>query len=73
MVNPHHLIFGQFTKNDNFNWIKKAEIALKNSGYHFSEYSGGYMEFYEEFLTAISDPRRFTYTPLIVSKGIKQA
>jgi hypothetical protein len=68
---PHHLIFGEATEIDTFNWKKKVEIAVKRSGYQFKEFKGGYEEFFEEFTRFFSDPRRFTYTPLISCKGRK--
>lgn len=68
---PHHLIFGEATEIDTFNWKKKVEVAVKRSGYQFKGYKGGYEEFFEEFMRFFSDPRRFTYTPLISCKGRK--
>ncbi len=71
-LSAHHLIFGELDKVDFFNWNKKAEVAAKNSGYDFDkEFPGGYEEFLEEFQRFFSDPRRFTYTPLIACRGIK--
>ena len=68
---PHHLIFGEATEIDTFNWKKKIEVAVKRSGYPFKEYKKGYEEFYEEFMRFFSDPRRFTYTPVISCRGCK--
>jgi ubiquinone/menaquinone biosynthesis C-methylase UbiE len=68
---PHHLIFGKLKEIDAFNWMKKLEVAVKKSGYHFLEYKGGYEEFLEECKRFFSDPRRFTYTPLIACRGCK--
>jgi len=68
---PHHLIFGQLKDSDAFNWRKKVEIAASYSGYPFDEYNGGYEEFLEEFNGYFQDPRRFTYTPLILCRGVK--
>lgn len=68
---PHHLIFGKLNEIDAFNWTKKVEIAVKRLGYDFKEYKGGYEEFFEEFVRFFSDPRRFTYTPLISCRGCK--
>lgn len=68
---PHHLIYGELRQVDEFNWVQKVEIAVKNSGYTFDEYKGGYDEFTEEFRTFFSDPRRFTYTPIISCRGVK--
>ncbi len=68
---PHHLIFGEPKEIDTFNWKKKVEVAVKRSGYQFTEYKGGFEEFYKEFMDFFSNPRRFTYTPLISCKGRK--
>jgi ubiquinone/menaquinone biosynthesis C-methylase UbiE len=68
---PHHLIFGKLKEIDAFNWMKKLEVAVKKSGFHFLEYKGGYEEFLEECKRFFSDPRRFTYTPLIACRGCK--
>lgn len=68
---PHHLIFGKTKEVDNFNWTKKVQVAAKNSGYDFKEYKGGYEEFFKEFKSFFSDPRRFTYTPVISCRGSK--
>lgn len=71
MVAPHNLIYKTFKENEKFNWKKKAEIAAIKSGYEFSEYPGGYKEFLAELDAACSDPRSFTYTPLVVCCGRK--
>jgi hypothetical protein len=68
---PHHLIFGELKDTDAFNWTKKFEVGVKKSGYHFLEYEGGYEEFLKECKGFFSDPRRFTYTPVISCKGRK--
>ena len=68
---PHHLIFGDLKEIDAFNWNKKIEVAVKKLGYDFKEYKGGSEEFIEEFKHFFSDPRRFTYTPVISCKGRK--
>ncbi len=67
----HHLIFGELNQVDAFNWTKKVEVAGKNSGYSFSEYDGGYDDFFEEFRNFFHHPRRFTYTPIISCRGEK--
>jgi len=68
---PHHLIYGELNQVDKFNWVQKVEIAVKSSGYKFDEYKGDYEEFTNEFKNFFSDPRRFTYTPIISCRGIK--
>jgi SAM-dependent methyltransferase len=70
-MTPHHLIFGKLNEVDAFNWTKKVEIAVRRSGYGFEAYEGGYEEFYQEFVNFFSNPRRFTYTPLIACYGRK--
>jgi SAM-dependent methyltransferase len=67
----HHLIAGQLDDVDAYNWLRKVDVAVQNSGYGFPAYAGGYQEFREEFKRFFSDPRRFTYTPLIACRGIK--
>jgi len=68
---PHHLIYGELKPTDHFNWSKKVELAGIKSGYPFNEYKAGYEEFAKEFKAAFANPRRFTYTPVICSRGRK--
>ena len=70
-VEAHHLIFGNLNEKDEYNWTKKLQVASDKSGYQFHEYRGGSKEFFEEFKTFFSDPRRFTYTPVISCRGYK--
>ncbi len=70
-LEAHHLIFGELNEVDAFNWTKKVEVGGKLSGYPFDEYEGGYEEFFKEFNKMFSDPRRFTYTPVILCRGKK--
>ena len=65
-----HVIFGELQEKDAFNWLKKLEAARK-SGFTFDEYAGGYDEFAADFLSFFADPRRFTYSPVIVCCGVK--
>jgi SAM-dependent methyltransferase len=70
-MTPHHLIYGKLNDIDAYNWTKKIEVAAKTSGYEFDEYPGGYEEFFAEFRKFFTDPRRFTYTPIISCRGCK--
>jgi ubiquinone/menaquinone biosynthesis C-methylase UbiE len=70
-VAAHHLIFGPLKEVDAFNWMKKAEVAAERSGHLFADYAGGLQGFLEEFRAFFSDPRRFTYTPIISCRGRK--
>ncbi len=68
---PHHLIFGELKNSDDFNWMKKIQMASVKATDIFEEYPGGYNAFFTDFSTFFHDPRRFTYTPLIMCKGRK--
>ena len=70
-VTPHNLIYGDLRDDQAYNWTKKVEIAAKNSGCRFDDYSGGYPEFFAEFKEFFSSKRRFSYTPLIACRGRK--
>ncbi len=68
---PHHLIFGKLKDKDAFNWKKKIEVISKKMDFKFEGYEKGYEEFLEEFNRFFTNPRRFTYTPIILCKGSK--
>ena len=70
-ITTHHLIFGELKDNDKQNWLYKVEVAAQKSGYPFPEFSGGFEEFKSEFIKFFLDPRRFTYTPIILVRGCK--
>jgi len=70
-VEGHHLIYGELRENDAFNWMKKIEVAPQRIGYDFPDYPGGYPEFRQEFERFFGDPRRFTYSPLVIAVGRK--
>ncbi|HME45524.1 MAG TPA: methyltransferase domain-containing protein [Syntrophorhabdales bacterium] len=72
-VSAHHLIYGALGNVDAFNWTKKIEIVSEKAGLAFAEYTGGRDEFMEEFTRFFSNPRRFSYTPLICVRGCKPA
>jgi ubiquinone/menaquinone biosynthesis C-methylase UbiE len=72
-VSAHHLIYGALRNVDAFNWAKKIEIVSRRAGFAFDEYKGGRDEFMGEFTRFFSDPRRFSYTPLICVRGCKAA
>ncbi len=64
-MKAHHLIYGELSQVDDYNWLKKIEIVAKRSNYSFKEYSNGYEGFLSEFKSFFKDPGRFTYTPII--------
>lgn len=67
----HHLFFGSIKETDFFNWMKKTKIIVKRFADLFSDYPGGCDAFIDDFKMFLIDPRRFTYTPLILCKGMK--
>jgi len=70
-VAGHHVIYGELKESDAFNWLKKVEIAPRRINFSFDEYENGYEEFVHEFKNFFADPRRFTYSPLVICRGIK--
>lgn len=68
---PHHLIYGEIRPEDNFNWIKKLEVVSRKATNSFEKYPGGYGAFFADFKKFFHDPRRFTYTPMILVKGMR--
>jgi 2-polyprenyl-3-methyl-5-hydroxy-6-metoxy-1,4-benzoquinol methylase len=67
----HHLFYGKIRDEDIFNWIRKTETASLKMKELFEDYPGGYDDFFADFKKFFLDPRRFTYTPLILCKGRK--
>ena len=70
-LSAHNLIYGPLKEADKFNFRKKIEVAGNKTGYTFDNFGGSPKKFYEEFMKAFSDPRRFLYTPLISCRGQK--
>lgn len=70
-VGAHHVIYGQLGSVDFFNWSRKIKMVTERASFVFNEYQDGAKGFTEEFNRFFSDPRRFTYTPLICAKGMK--
>lgn len=70
-VSGHHVIYGELQESDAFNWLKKVEVAPQKVGYTFDRYPGGNEEFLAEFKKFFSDPRRFTYSPIVLCAGKK--
>lgn len=70
-MKAHHLFYGKIGENDIFNWQKKIEMATTTGKALIKEYPGGTDGFTGDFKRFFTDPRRFTYTPLIMCKGTK--
>jgi ubiquinone/menaquinone biosynthesis C-methylase UbiE len=71
MGEMHHLIYGVTSEEEQYNWLRKLEVVAQKSGCSFSAFGGGYEEFCTEYKAFLNDPLRFTYTPLILARGIK--
>ncbi len=69
-VAAHHLIFGELKDSDAFNWMKKVEVLSRKISFGFDD-GWGCEEFSEEFRNFFTNPRRFTYTPIISCRGRK--
>jgi SAM-dependent methyltransferase len=67
----HNLIYGEAREADIFNWLKKVEIGTRKLDALVNGYPGGSNAFTSDFKKFFLDPRRFTYTPLIMCKGIR--
>ncbi len=72
-MSAHHLIYGELSETDRFNWLSKAEATRNAAGLFADSYPGGYEEFRRELVAYLEHPRRFIYTPLIMCKGKKPA
>lgn len=67
----YRLTFGDIDEIEVYNLMKKVEVIPQKIQFSFEEYPGGYEEFREEAETYFSDPRRFSYTPMILCRGCK--
>jgi len=70
-LRAHHLIYGEANETDLFNWTKKLEMVAAKAPEVFKDYPGGNKKFFADFVRFFNEPRRFTYTPLILCKGMK--
>jgi len=71
-MRAHHLIYGDVEEGDLFNWTKKVEMVVDKAPVLIKEdYPDGPAQFFKEFKEFFLNPRRFTYTPLIMCKGVK--
>jgi len=66
----HHLIYGELTEADEYNWGKKIEVLARKLPIDLPGYAGP-DEFYDDFMNFFHDPARFTYTPVIAAWGRK--
>jgi SAM-dependent methyltransferase len=67
----HNLIFGEIKDKDIFNLTKKVEVVIKKAEKLLNSYPGGHKQFSNDLRAFFVDPRRFSYTPLLLCKGMK--
>ena len=70
-VSAHNVFYGVLKQKDHFNIMKKLEIAAKLEPQLLAGYPGGIERFHRDFEAFLLDPRRFSYTPLILCRGQK--
>ena len=70
-LSAHHLIYGQIREQDDYNWIKKVDMLNVRAPQLFDDYPEGFAGFRRDFIDFFRDPRRFTYTPLMMCQGRK--
>lgn len=70
-MGAHHLIYGELREVDAFNWLKKLEVTSRFLEEILEDYPGGRDRFFADFESFFEDPRRFSYTPIILCKGKK--
>ena len=63
-VGAHHLIYGPLRDSEAFNWLKKIEVTHRKTGFVIPGYESA-AEFSADFEAFLTDPGRFTYTPVI--------
>jgi len=68
---PHHLIYGDLRDSDDYNWLKKIEMVSVKAQEEIETYPGGHKGFLKDFTAFFHNPRRFTYTPLMICTGKK--
>jgi SAM-dependent methyltransferase len=69
-LEAHHLFHGPIDALSEMNWTQKLNVALRGSGYQFPELAGGIDEFGRRMKAFLRDPRRFSYTPLVLCCGV---
>lgn len=67
----HHLLYGKLRQNEAYDWERKVGMWINLAYEIFETYPGGTAGFTQDFVTIANDPRRFTYTPMIICTGMK--
>lgn len=70
-VVAHHLIYGEPREEDAFNWDRKIKMWTETVPEVFESYPGGIAGVRDDIARMASDPRRITYTPMVICTGLK--
>lgn len=70
-VVAHHLIYGEPREEDAFNWDRKIKMWTETVPEVFESYPGGTAGLRADIARMASDPRRITYTPMVICTGMK--
>jgi 2-polyprenyl-3-methyl-5-hydroxy-6-metoxy-1,4-benzoquinol methylase len=70
-IRAHHLVYGELSEFDRWNWWQKMELGARRSKCSFDEYPDGFEGFVREFKEFFVKKDRFTYTPIILTCGRK--
>lgn len=70
-VEAHHLYFGELSLRDELNWSEKLRRLIELQGEGKVVLNFDAKQFQKDFMKALKNPIRFTYTPLILVEGRK--
>jgi len=70
-LSSHHLFYGKLKKRDFYNWHLKLDQIGQIIHQHNIQLPFKFSQFRKEFLSFLTLPQRFSYTPLIMVDGLK--
>ncbi|RPI68686.1 MAG: class I SAM-dependent methyltransferase [Geobacteraceae bacterium] len=70
-IRAHHLVYGELSEFDRWNWWQKMELGARRSKCAFDDCSDGFEGFVSEFKEFFVKRDRFTYTPIVLACGKK--
>ena len=68
---PHNLFYGDIKEKDLYNLSKKIEIAAQKAKKIINSYPGGQNKFANDLKKYFNDQKSFSYTPLLLCKGVR--
>lgn len=70
-VSAHHLVYGNISPEQDFNWRKKTEVVLRQVAPHLGISAEEAEDLTVGFMSFLREPGTFLYTPLICCRGRK--